>query len=305
MITLPSDIHVVERGWLSANQIFHKGKDVLDVVDSGFHTHVPQTISLVKHQLSIGESLKPGKLINTHLHSDHCGGNSSLVNEFGFEVYIPSSQWDSVQAWDESKLSYQELGQYCPRFEADYQLHPNKTLTLGSREWQILGAPGHDPHSIMLLDPSSGILISADALWEKGFGALFPELIGEGGFEEARACLDLIKKIQPIIVIPGHGKPFSEINSALDYAYSRLDYLESDVKRNSLHVSKVLFKFKMLELQITPRDNLFAWMKETPMLSEVRSALQLSEEELFHTTIEALIKAQAIKANGTELIDLN
>lgn len=302
---IPDDIHVIERGWLSANQIFHKGNGTLDVVDSGFHSHIPLTRSLVKHQLSNESHLKPSKLLNTHLHSDHCGGNSALAAEFGFEIYIPSTQWEAVQAWNESALSYKELGQYCPSFKANYSLEANKTITLGTREWQILGAPGHDPHSIILFDPSSGILISADALWEKGFGALFPELVGEGGFEEARACLDLIKEIQPSLVIPGHGKPFTEISSALDYAYSRLDYLETDIKRNALHIAKVLFKFRMLELQTIQRENLFIWMKETPMLAKVRSTLALSEDELFEKTIEALIKAHALKAEGSQLIDLD
>ena len=305
MVKLPNDIHVVERGWLSANQVFHKGNGRLDIVDSGFYSHIPQTISLVKHQLSTDNNLKPEKLINTHLHSDHCGGNTALANEFGFEIYIPSSQLDSVRNWDEDKLSYKELGQHCPSFKPDHPLEPNETIALGSREWKILGAPGHDPHSIMLFDKDSGILISADALWEKGFGALFPELAGEGGFEEARACLDLIKEIQPSIVIPGHGKPFTEVNPALDYAYSRLDYLESDIERNALHVAKVLFKFKMLELQTTQRDQLFDWMKQTPMLSKVQLTLQLSESELFDKTINALIKAQALKAEGGLLIDFD
>ena len=305
MFQLPNDIHIVERGWLSANQIFHHGDNVLDIVDSGFHSHADQTSLLVKHQLASSSHLKAGKLLNTHLHSDHCGGNAKLAHEFGFEIYIPSAEWDPVQNWDENRLSYQELGQPCPRFNASHRLEPNTSIKLGSRDWLIIAAPGHDPHSIMLFEQSHGILISADALWEKGFGALFPELIGDGGFTEARACLDLIKQIQPSYVIPGHGKPFTEVQVALDYAYSRLDYLETDTKRNALHIAKVLFKFKMLELQTTERDALFIWMKQTPMLLKVQLTLELNDSELFDKTIDSLIKASALKVAGTQLINFD
>lgn len=304
MFSLPSDIHIVERGWLSANQIFHQGEEFLDVVDSGFFSHTPQTLALVNIQLQANHSLKAGKLLNTHLHSDHCGGNAELAHKFGFQIYIPSGEWEAVTHWDQSKLSYQELGQHCPEFKANKRLDPGSTIRLGKREWAIIAAPGHAPHSIMLFEQTIGILISADALWEKGFGALFPGLVGDGDFKEARDCLDLIKQLKPKFVIPGHGKPFTDVPNALNYAYSRLDYLESDPKLNAFHVAKVLFKFKLLELQNISQDILFAWMLQTPMLTKVRSTLELNETDFFSKTIQALIKAQAIQSINNHIIDL-
>jgi glyoxylase-like metal-dependent hydrolase (beta-lactamase superfamily II) len=43
---------------------------------------------------------------------------------------------------------------------------------------------GHDPHSVILFEPVSRVLISADALWERGFGVIFPELEGVEAFDE-------------------------------------------------------------------------------------------------------------------------
>lgn len=304
MFSVPSDIHIVERGWLSANQVFHRGEEFLDIVDSGFFSHTSQTVALVKLQLQANASLKAGKLLNTHLHSDHCGGNESLADEFGFQIHIPSAQWEAVKQWDQSKLSYKELGQHCPKFKANEPLEPGSTIRLGNRDWAIIAAPGHEPHSIMLFEQTNGILISADALWEKGFGALFPGLIGDGDFKEARASLDLIKQLDPSFVIPGHGKPFTDVPNALNYARSRLDYLESDPKLNAFHVAKVLFKFKLLELQNTSQDILFAWMLQTPMLTKVRSTLGLNETDFFSKTIQALVKTQTIKSIDNQIIDL-
>jgi len=45
------------------------------VVDTGFCRHSEQTIALVDRALA-GTPL--ARIVNTHLHSDHCGGNAAL-----------------------------------------------------------------------------------------------------------------------------------------------------------------------------------------------------------------------------------
>ena len=42
----------------------------------------------------------------------------------------------------------------------------------------------------MLYCAEERVLISADALWENGFGVIFPELEGESGFAEEQAVLE-------------------------------------------------------------------------------------------------------------------
>ena len=85
----------------------------------------------------------------------------------------------------------------------------------------MFAAPGHDPHSVVLFDAQDGVLISADALWANGFGVVFPELDGEGGFDDVAAVFDLIERLAPRVVIPGHGTPFADVHEALARARSR------------------------------------------------------------------------------------
>src|SRR5690606_25945662 len=73
VIRLPPSIQVFERGWLSSNNILFTGADGTALVDSGYVTHAPQTLALVRQVLA-GRPLE--RLLNTHLHSDHCGGNA-------------------------------------------------------------------------------------------------------------------------------------------------------------------------------------------------------------------------------------
>ncbi|KQQ88641.1 MBL fold metallo-hydrolase [Massilia sp. Leaf139] len=238
-------MRMFERGWLSSNNVLFTGESPA-LVDSGYVTHAPQTLALVHHALD-GRPL--ARLLNTHLHSDHCGGNAALQAAYGCHTAIPAAEAGKVAAWDEDALSYRATGQQCARFTFDALLRPGQALELGDLSWQVLAAPGHDPHALLLFCPGEGILIAGDALWENGFGVIFPELDGESGFEEARATLDLIATLDARLVIPGHGRMFTDVAGALERAYSRLDYLSAAPSRNAENAVKVLVKFLLLERQ--------------------------------------------------------
>jgi glyoxylase-like metal-dependent hydrolase (beta-lactamase superfamily II) len=201
---------------------------------------------MVQHALQ-GRPLN--RLINTHLHSDHCGGNALLQAHYGCHTAIPVHEADKVRAWDEDALSFRATGQQCQRFTFDATIAPGDVMMLAGREWHALGAPGHDPHSLIFYCPQEKLLLSADALWENGFGVIFPELEGESGFAEERATLDLIAGLDVQLVVPGHGAPFTDVQGALARAYSRVDYLAADPLRNAQNALKVLMKFLLLERQ--------------------------------------------------------
>ena len=69
--------------------------------------------------------------------------------------------------------------------------------------------PGHDPHSVILFDPREGVLISADALWENGFGIVFPELEGVSAFVDVATVFDLIESLGAPSRFPGMAAPSS------------------------------------------------------------------------------------------------
>ncbi|HJU99093.1 MAG TPA: MBL fold metallo-hydrolase [Burkholderiaceae bacterium] len=243
---LPDSIQVFERGWLSSNNILLLGRHDTALIDSGYLTHAPQTLALVRHALH-GRHLD--RLINTHLHSDHCGGNAILQAHYGCDTAIPAAEADKVRHWDVDALSFKATGQQCERFSFDSTVACGDVLTLADMEWRALGAPGHDPHSLIFYCPEHRVLASADALWENGFGVIFPELDGESGFAEERATLDLIESLDVRLVIPGHGAPFTDVPGALARARSRVAYLEADPVRNAQNAIKVLLKFLLLERQ--------------------------------------------------------
>jgi glyoxylase-like metal-dependent hydrolase (beta-lactamase superfamily II) len=311
-LQLPAGVSVLERGWLSSNNVLIIGRDRTALIDSGYCLHAPQTLALVQAALR-GRALD--LLINTHLHSDHCGGNAALQAAYPqLRTLIPPGQAQAVHQWDADALSYTPTGQNCPPFGFDATLQPGSTLRLGDLDWQVHAAPGHDPHSVVLWEPQSRTLISADALWERGFGVVFPELDGVNAFEEVAQTLEVIESLQPLIVIPGHGAPFGgdAVATALTYARKRLQGFVDAPERHRDYAAKVLLKFKLLELQQVEMSTLAAWAGNTVYLTRLMNKtrgdaahVQDGEAEptvlaaLLGELIQDLVRANAARVQGT------
>ncbi|SEI52933.1 MBL fold metallo-hydrolase [Paraburkholderia diazotrophica] len=270
MIALPRSVRVFERGWLSSNNVLLIDDACAALVDTGYASHADQTVALVRHALD-GRPLD--LIVNTHLHSDHCGGNARLQATWPCRTLIPSTEADAVREWDETRLTFRATGQFCEGFTFSGTMTPGTRLTLGALDWEVLGAPGHDPHSLMLYCAEQQLLISADALWENGFGVIFPELEGESGFAEQQAVLELIGTLDVKTVIPGHGAPFSNVRSALDRALSRVAWLRADPARNAKNALKVLIVFKLLDARTLSFDALLRMLDDASAMRAAASML--------------------------------
>lgn len=294
-------MQVFERGWLSSNNILFTGAQTA-LVDSGYLSHAPQTLALLRHALQ-GRPLE--RLLNTHLHSDHCGGNALLQHAYGCAIAIPAAEAAKVAAWDEEALSYRATGQQCARFTFDATLAPGERLVLGDLRWTVLAAPGHDPHALLFFCEAEGVLISGDALWENGFGVIFPELAGEPGFAEVGATLDLIASLDARVVVPGHGAVFGAVPDALQRARARLDYLSADPARNARNAVKVLLKFLLLERRALALDALPGLLASIPLVERVRTGvLAMGADDMARWAAAALVKAGAARIEGGMLADV-
>ena len=287
--TLPPGVTVLERGWLSCNNVLCVDADRTALVDTGYCTHADQTLALVAHALA-GRTLDG--VLNTHLHSDHCGGNAALQARYPtLCTAIPPGSAQAVANWNEDLLGYSAFGQSIVRYGFDRVLHPGTTERMAGLDWQVHAAPGHDHHAVLLFEPASRTLISGDALWENGFGVVFPELAGEGGYAEVGDTLDLIEQLNPATVIPGHGPVFTDVGTALGVARKRLNGFVHNPERHTRHAAKVLLKYKLLELGSTPLLALHAWARATPALA------------LLHRQTAGLVSATDALAHGMGTTD--
>lgn len=305
MQQLPIGVTFFERGWLSSNNILIQDAEQAVLVDTGYWTHAPQTTALISAVLG---DRPLTSIVNTHLHSDHCGANSHLQNQFpALTTYIPPGHAEYVDDWNAEALTYTPTGQHCPAFTKTGVLKNGDSLLLNNSVWRIHAASGHDPHAIILFNEREGVLISADALWENGFGVVFPEIEGVAAFDEVEATLQIIEELKPKCVLPGHGSAFSDVTTALARARSRLAHFRSTPAKHALYAAKVLLKFKLLELQKVSFSDYCVWAESVQYLHLLRSthAKDVEFGSWIYDLCKSLEKSEACKFDAEYIVNTN
>jgi glyoxylase-like metal-dependent hydrolase (beta-lactamase superfamily II) len=216
-----------------------------------------QTVELVRGAL-------PGRrlaaILNTHLHPDHCGGNARLQQQLGAQVWVPQGEAALARRWEEADLFHGLAGQYCPRFRVHRALQAGELIQAGGRSWELLAAPGHDPHALMLFEAEHGLLITADALWAQGAAVVMGELLGEpGGLDAAEWTLECIERLPVRRVLPGHGACFDLLVPALAQSRAVLRRWRLDPALHARHAARALLKFHLMEARREPLAATLIW----------------------------------------------
>ena len=295
MNRLPPQMHVFVRDWLSANFVVLRSGDGGVVIDSGYGKHAPLTLALVASRMGL-DGAPLAKLVNTHCHSDHMGGNAALHRAYGCAIAVPAGEAPLIAAWDQRRLLLDYAGQHAERFVATEILEPGSTHVWGDLEWRLLAAPGHDMAALVFFNDEHRILISGDALWQNGYGFVMPPDIDPDALPATRATLDLIGGLDVRHVIPGHGEPFTGLDDALARAYRRTEAFEADPLRLARHALKVVLVFALLDRERLPLAGMPDYVERVEMFREFNARYyRLPPATLAEELVGELERAGAVR----------
>jgi len=300
--TLPPQMHVFVRDWLSANHVVLRSDAGCVVIDSGYDKHVPLMLALIASRMGLdGRPL--AKLVNTHCHSDHVGGNAALRRAYGCTIAVPAGEAPLIDAWDERALLYEYADQRAERFAVDEILEPGSTHAWGDIEWRALAAPGHAMGALVFFNDEHRILISGDALWQNGYGIVMPPELDPGALPATRATLEMIATLDACCVVPGHGEPFTDVDAALERAFARTTAFEVDPMRTVRHVLKSLLVFSLLDRERMPLASLPLYVERVGIYREFNARFfRLDPATLAEKIVAELEVAGAVRRAGGWLV---
>jgi glyoxylase-like metal-dependent hydrolase (beta-lactamase superfamily II) len=267
-VSLPPTVRPIVRGWLNSNIVVLRAPGDNVAIDSGYCTHREETLALLAGPAGLeGEPLE--RLINTHCHSDHMGGNAAIAVAHGCRVTIPEGEVKHVEPWTPQSVWMARFDQRADPFRFDDTIGAGDTFEGAGLTWEAHGAPGHDMDALVYFEPRHRLLVSGDALWENGMGFVWPEEGANPAVAAAHAALDAIARLDPAIVIPGHGEPFADAPSAIGRARARLDAFAADPAKAARHALKVLFVFALLDKGSMRVEDLESYLARVPCYGEL------------------------------------
>lgn len=267
---IPAGVRVIVRDWLNSNHVVIAGAGENVLVDSGYSACAGETLQRLQQPDALGRG-RLDRLVNTHCHSDHVGGNRLLRSVYGCRVSIPAGHADLVNVWDARALWLDYADQYLEPFAFDDTIAAGDRLRLGDIDWQAIAVPGHDMGALVFYAPQERLLISGDALWERGFGVVPPEAGEPVRLKATRKALETIAALDVDTVIPGHGRPFAEVGAALDFAFRKLEAFEADPQRTARHFLKVMLTFSLIDKGRMPVSLLPAYFEQVDAYRETNA----------------------------------
>jgi len=140
--------------------------DSLYVIDTGVNSSEGEEIVQALKEIYPSSSIKA--ILNTHSHSDHCGGNAKIQELTGCKIYAPFNEsrlmefpevmfamyWGARPFDELRKINYMQLEPTFP----DNLIHANDILTFANSSVKCIPLPGHyfDQTGFLVTDKSDG-----------------------------------------------------------------------------------------------------------------------------------------------------
>jgi glyoxylase-like metal-dependent hydrolase (beta-lactamase superfamily II) len=177
-------------------------------------------------------------LIVTHYHADHIYGLQEF-KKVGATIYAQGEGRDYLSSETARQRLIASRIDFAPWINAETKLigadvwiDQSYTLTIGGVDFKISRVgPAHAPEDLMIDVPSERVLFTGDLV----FRGRIP-FVGNADSKGWLQALDEIEKLNPKIIIPGHGAyssmPIEDIRFTRDY----LQYLRKSMTKSAIEM---------------------------------------------------------------------
>ena len=175
------------------------------------------------------------KLVVTHSHIDHYGMAATFVERSGCEMVMHEAIDEDLAAYRDPEgtrarlrelfrehgveseeldelTKFEDWRAFVSGFvEPHIRVKGGEEVEIGPRTWEFVYTPGHSRSHVCMWSGSDGLLVSGDHL----LPTITPHIDYRRGAEDDPlgdflASLDTVEKLDPKLVLPGHGHPFEE-----------------------------------------------------------------------------------------------
>ncbi|MEJ2716648.1 MAG: MBL fold metallo-hydrolase [Deltaproteobacteria bacterium] len=298
-IEIMEDFFFIQRGYLNGNHFVYRSADplLIDTAYIGDFDATEQSITNLGVDLS-----RVRQIITTHAHCDHVGGNKIIQDRSGCDIAMHRIGKYFMDIRDDWATWWRYYDQEADFFDCTRPLDDGDLVSIGPHEFQVIYTPGHASDGIVLYSPREKILLSSDTLWENDMPAITVRVEGSRAVFSLLESIEKIEKLDVKVVYPGHGRPFTDVPSAISSAKRRVSRFFENPKRIGNGVLRKIIIYTLMMKRTVQEDAFFAYLMGTPWFEEtVDLYFNSAYEKKYHQVMHDFFQRGIVKRRDGSL----
>ncbi len=163
---------------------------------------------------------KPIKILNSHTHYDHVGGNYAFDNVYGMDTAFTRDRQQGHANKDIAiEVSQEALCKPLPQgvsvqnhegkpFKVKHFIKHGHIFDLGERQLEVIQVPGHTPDAIALIDRDAGLMWTGDTYYAGAIWLYAPETNLNQYSKSLQTLINEIPNFKALL--PAHNTPWEQ-----------------------------------------------------------------------------------------------
>lgn len=174
-------------------------------------------------------------VIAGHYHADHIYGLQAFQDHTDAVIIAQKAAYEYIRGDDADKRLAQRRDELAPWVNAktrvvapDSTFTDKRTLTLGDTTITLIYAgPAHSPSDVMMMVQPDGTLFAGDIVQNHRIPFMAGPTVDT---ENWLAGLAAVRRLNPRVTIPGHGKPSTNVIDAIDFTQTYIKYVRQQMR---------------------------------------------------------------------------